>query len=165
MRNLMMSKKWMRAWIASIVLLLALPALAQGSAGERAWGLRLGLGNDPDQIIVGGQYDFGEIARRVHIDPHFELGLGDDSAILSGTAAFLYVWDRQGTVQPYVGGGPEIGVVWFDTPGGSDTDFEIAIKAMGGGRWQLKSGKEFFLELDVIFGDLHDMQFMVGWRF
>jgi hypothetical protein len=164
----MITKKWIRVWIASAVLLLALPALAQDSgstADERNWGFRLGLGSNPDQIIVGGQYDFGEIARRVHIDPHFELGFGDDSAILSGTAAFLYVWDRKGTVQPYVGGGPEIGVVWVDHPNGSDTDFEIAIKAMGGGRWQLKSGNEFFLELDVIFGDLHDVQFMVGWRF
>ena len=164
----MMSKKWIKGWIASIVVLLALPALAQDTGSttrDRNWGLRLGVGTDPDQIIVGGQYDFGEIARRVHIDPHFELGLGDDTAILSGTAAFLYVWDRKGTVQPYVGGGPEIGVVWVDTRDGSDTDLEVAIKAMGGGRWQLKSGKEFFLEMNLGFGDLHDVQFMVGWRF
>ena len=48
---------------------------------------------------------------------------------------------------------------------GSETDFEIALKAIGGSTWILKSRREFFLELSLIFGDLHDAQLMAGWRF
>ncbi|MDX1389087.1 MAG: hypothetical protein R3344_07850 [Acidobacteriota bacterium] len=157
--------------LIAITFLIALPAMGQDAGsppaqGDTDWGLRVGLGSDPDQLIVGGQYDFGEIARRVHFEPNVELGFGDDTISLTGTGAFFYVWDRMGSVRPYAGGGPEIGIVWFDTPGGSDSDFEVGLQAMGGGRWKLKSGREFFVELDLgLFGDLHDIQVMAGWRF
>ncbi|MDX1389123.1 MAG: hypothetical protein R3344_08030, partial [Acidobacteriota bacterium] len=125
-------------------LLIAFPAVAQSASDDTGWGLRVGVGSDPDQVIVGGQYDFGEIARRVHFEPNFELGFGDDAVALTGTGSFFYVWDRMGTVRPYAGGGPEIGVLRVDTPGGgSDTEFEVAVQAIGGGRWELKSGREF----------------------
>ncbi len=158
--------------MAACTLLIALPASGQdpvspSTLGDTYWGFRVGVGGDPDQLIVGGQYDFGEIARRVHFDPNVELGFGDDTIALTGTAAFFYVWDWKGNVRPYAGGGPEIGLVRFDTRrGGSDTEFEVGLQAMGGGRWKLKSGREFFVELDLgLFGDLHDIQVMAGWRF
>ena len=49
--------------------------------------------------------------------------------------------------------------------GGSETDLEIALQASGGVIWKLKSGTEMFGELNLTFGDLRDVQAMIGWRF
>ena len=161
---------WARSCVIAVVMLIAIPVWSQDLGSrpthvDTSWGLRVGFGVDPDQRIVGAQYDFGPVAKRVHFDPNVEFARGDDTQVLSSTAAFFYVWGWMGNVRPYAGGGPAIGLVHHDRPR-HRTDFEIDLKAMGGGRWKLKSGREFFLELDLgLFGDLHDIQVMAGWRF
>jgi len=132
----------------------------------KGWGVRIGLADDPDQIVVGAQFDFGDVARRVYLEPNVELGVGDDHAILTITGALHYRFNRQRTLRPYAGSGITLGLVHFDPPnGGSDTEFEIALKLIGGVTWTLKSKREFFLEAALIAGDLQDIQVMAGWRF
>jgi len=161
----------MRFLLIAGTMLLFVPVQAQDAGSQKShdwsgWGVRVGLADDPDQVIIGGQYDFGEIADRVHFEPNVELGIGDDHTILSGTAAFHYHFPSANKMRPYAGGGLAVGLVDSDRPGrNDDTDFEIALKAVGGFRWPLKSGNEFFLELDLVFGDLHDTQVLAGWRF
>ena len=152
------------------VLLLSAPVWAQDAGSRQAdwngWGIRVGLAVDPDQAVVGARYDFGEIADRVHFEPNVELGIGDDHTILAATAAFHYHFGAVDRMRPYAGGGPALGWVDRDRPGVvDDSELEIALKAVGGARWPLKNGKEFFLELNLVFGDLHDAEVLAGWRF
>jgi hypothetical protein len=149
---------------------ITVPAIAQGGGalGSRTstWGIRVGLATEPDQIVGGVHLFETEIANNVFLEPNFELGLGDDHVILSGTAPFHYRFTVDAKVRPYAGRGVTVGVDYFDKPGGgSDTNFEIALRATGGIMWRLKGGTEMFGELNLIFGDLHDFQAMIGWRF
>jgi hypothetical protein len=129
------------------------------------WGIRVGVASDPDQVLAGVQFDFGDVARRVYLEPNIELGVGDDHTILKTTGALQYRFQRQRSFRPFVGGGVTLGLDYFDPPDrGSRTDVELALRLLGGGSWVLKSKREFFIEGAWIIGDLHDFQLVVGWR-
>jgi len=130
------------------------------------WGVRFGVASDPDQVLAGVQFDFGDVARRVYLEPNIEIGVGDNHTILKTTGALHYRFQRQRSFRPFVGGGITLGLDYKDPPNrGSSTDFEIALRLLGGGTWTLKSRREFFVEGAIIIGDLHDFQVMLGWRF
>ena len=131
----------------------------------KGWGVRFGLSDDPNQMIVGAQYDFGEITNGVHFEPNIELGFGDDFTILSATAAAHYHFKDVEKVRPYAGAGVTLAYVDIDHDLVDDSEVEIAVKAIGGVMWPLKHGRDFFLELNINFGDIQDTQLMAGWRF
>jgi opacity protein-like surface antigen len=152
------------------VLSLSTPALAQDpgrpGSGTSDWGIRVGLATDPDQVVGGVHLFETEIAKNVYLVPNFELGIGDDFLILAGTASFHYRFTTDAKVTPYAGGGPTVALARWDNPNGdNETDTEIALRITGGLIWRLNSGTEMFAELNLISGDLHDAQAMVGWRF
>ena len=150
-----------RLLLIAIALLLAAPAWAQ----TEGWGVRFGLSDDPNQLIVGAQYDFGEITNNVHFEPNVELGFGDDFTILSATAAAHYHFKDVEKVRPYAGGGVALAFVDIDHALVDDSEFEIAVRAIGGVMWPLKHQRDFFVELNINFGDIQDAQLMAGWRF
>jgi len=145
------------------------PAAAQTSSSGTdwgGWGVRFGVADDPDQAVIGGLYDFGEFGDGFHIEADVDLGVGSNHTTLVTTGAFQYRFSSTGQVRPYVGGGPTFGFINHDRPkGGSDTDFEIGLKALGGVRWPLRSSNEFFVQLELGFSDLHDALLLAGWRF
>jgi opacity protein-like surface antigen len=145
------------------------PAWAEGEKTDTAdisgWGVRFGLSDDPNQLVVGAQYDFGEITDNVHFEPNIEIGFGDDHTVLSGTAAVHYHFMDVEKVRPYAGGGVALAYVDIDHALGNDSEFEIAVKAIGGVMWPLKHQRDFFLELNLNFGDIQETQLMAGWRF
>lgn len=151
--------------VAVVVLVTASTsaAFAQETSG---WGVRFGLSDDPDQVVVGAQYDVGEVARHVHIVPNLELGLGDDVTLVTLAAIAQYRFGTVDRMRPYAGGGIEAG--WIDVddgPGDDDSDFEIQLDVVGGLAWPMSNGNEFFLELVLGFGDLQDAQIMAGFSF
>jgi hypothetical protein len=158
-----------------ITVVLALPATAQNEAtteettpaakASSPWGIRVGLATDPDQVVGGVHFLETRIANNLYLEPNVEIGAGDDHLILAATAPFHYRFHVDAKVQPYAGGGVTIGFDRIDRPAGDDTNFEIAARATGGITWNLRSGTEMFAELNLIFGDLHDAQVMIGWRF
>lgn len=153
-------------WLPALFLVALSPVVRPVLAADAGWGARLGLADDPDQVVLGGQYDFGEVAERVRFEPHFELGVGDHHTIVAATAAFHYRFATARGWRPYAGGGPELGWVDRDAPAGNDdSDFEIGFKVIGGAGWNLASGNEMFVELDIGFGDLQDAELLVGVRF
>jgi len=156
--------------LSALVLGLAVPAAAQDSPSPSKntseWGIRVGLATDPDQIVGGVHFLETWIAENLYLEPNAEIGIGDDHVVLAATAPFHYRFQVDAKVQPYAGGGVTVGLDRIDRPGdGDDTNFEIAARATGGITWRLRDGTEMFAELNLIFGDLHDAQVMVGWRF
>lgn len=160
---------WRRLSIVVMLMLLATPVLAQEGGSKQSdwsgWGVRVGVADDPDQFVVGAQFDFGEIADRIHFEPNFELGVGDDHIVLAGTGALHYHFGQVEGFRPYAGGGLTLAWVDVDTPRVDDSDFEIGFKAIGGALWRLKSNNDFFIELNIGFGDIQDVELLAGWRF
>jgi len=166
--------------IAISLLLLLVPGLAaaaQSSVGSgigfRGWGLRAGLGVDPDQALFGVQWDLGEFTRNLRFQPDIEIGLGDDVLTFYGTAPVHYVFDVDGSFKPYAGGGIALGLVNVDEEaddipfGGDaegDTEFEAGARAIGGLQWERKNGKPFAVEANFGVGDVHDFQVKVWWN-
>ena len=163
-----------------LVILLTLVALTVGGGGHAAaeddagvpdlrlesWGVRLGLASDPDQPVAGVHFDLGELADRVYLEPSLELGAGDDHVVFAATAAAHYRFPAERGMVPYAGGGVSLGLNHHDRPrGDDDTDFEIALRGTGGLIWRLRSGNDVFVEVNLVFGDLHDLQAFFGWRF
>lgn len=151
--------------IGIAILAIAVPASAQ-QLGYYGLGPRVGVANDPDQIVAGMQFNFGEFAPRLRFQPNFEIGLGDDYTIVSVTAPVHYRFKVDANVVPYAGGGITLAFVDHDLDSGSnDRDFEIAAKAVGGVEWPLQGSKQFFLELNIGVGDIQDAEVLAGWMF
>jgi opacity protein-like surface antigen len=152
-----------------VVLFMVAPAMAADDESTtkdiEGWGVRFGLSDDPNQFVIGAQYDFGEITKNVHFEPNVEIGFGDDHTVLSTTAAVHYHFKDLDKIRPYAGGGVALALVDIDNAGANDTEFEIAVKAIGGVMWPLQHKRDFFLELNLNFGDIQETQLMAGWRF
>jgi len=131
----------------------------------RGWGLRVGLADDPDQLVAGVHFDLGEIVEHLRLQPNIELGVGDDHTTLFATGALHYRFDVKAQLRLYAGAGVTLGFIDHDHGNNDDTDFEIGLKVIGGIEWQLKKAQDFFLELNLGVGDIHDAQVLVGWTF
>ena len=155
------------ALLLPMLLLLSTAAQAQQDPVRpqyQSWGVRGGFANDPDQLVIGVHFDLGQILDNLQFRPNIELGIGDDHTVLAVTAPVHYRFKAHSEVRPYAGGGPAIGLVDRDRPG-AGTDLEIALKAVAGAEWRLRNGNDFFVELNLVFGDLHDAQILAGWTF
>ena len=173
------------AGLALLLLLSFLPGLAaaqsSGSVGSgiglRGWGLRAGIGVDPDQGLFGLQWDLGEFTRNLRFQPDVEVGLGDDVLTAYATAPVHYVFDVDGSFRPYAGGGIALGLVSVDDDGegnpfgngngnddDDDTEFEAGARAIGGLQWERANGKPFAIEANFGVGDVHDFQVKVWWN-
>lgn len=134
--------------------------------GIQGWGLRFGAADGPDQVVAGAQWDFGEY-RWVHLEPNVEVAFGDDITSLTTTMAVHYRFRYVEHFRPYAGAGIGVGLHHFDPPGGggSDTDFDIGFRLIGGFNWALKNDRDAFIEISTGIGFPHDVQLMAGWTF
>jgi opacity protein-like surface antigen len=167
----------MEVFVRKRILALLAPAFVLASApgahaagdtghGLRGWGPRVGLASDPDQLVFGAHFDAGRFAPRVRFQPDVSLGVGDHFTILNFTAPAHYRFPVNGDIKPYAGGGVTLGFVHWDSDGhGDNDDLEAAIDLVGGAEWQLRSGNLFFVEFDLLAGDLQDFVLVAGWTF
>jgi hypothetical protein len=147
-----------------VVLALGVPAALEPGASA-AWGPRVGVADDPDQVLVGAHWTAGKLARRVVLQPNAKIGFGSDVVAFLITVPALYRFSTSGTITPYAGGGVTAGILDLEGDHDNDTNFEIGIDAIGGLEWRIGGGTRFALELALGFGDLHDIQLYAGWTF
>jgi opacity protein-like surface antigen len=141
---------------------------AGSDIGWQGWGLRVGVADDPDQVVGGVHFNLGEFVPHLRFQPDVQLGVGDDFTTLYATAPVYYRFGTETRFTPYAGGGVSLGFVDRDLPAGSnadDTEFEIGGKVTGGMEWPRSRSKAFFLELSLGFGDIHDAFLVAGWSF
>lgn len=136
---------------------------SSGSAID-GWGPHAGLAGDPDQLVLGVHFGVGRFAPRVRFQPDVELGLGDHHTIFDVTLPAHYMFRTQGDMMPYAGGGLVIGM---DDHSGvrDDTEVGLGIAFTGGLEWRTAARDRFFLELNLIAGNIQDFQFVAGFTF
>jgi hypothetical protein len=149
-----------RALLILTLAFLALPGLASADLAFRGWGIRAGMGDDPDQGIVGAHWDLGTLTTNLRFVPNFELGFGDNQTIAGLTLPLHYVFPVGGSFVPYAGGGAVLAYVDRDK---KDSEFEVAVALAFGVDMILKSHNKLFIELDVQSGDVHDVKLIFGW--
>lgn len=149
-----------RAVLILSLVFLALPGVASADLLFRGWGIRAGIGDDPDQGIVGAQWDLGTLTTNLRFQPNFELGFGDNRTIAGLTLPLHYVFPVDGSFVPYAGGGAVVAYIDRDN-GKSET--EVAAALTFGVDIILKSHNKLFIELDVQSGDVHNVKLMFGW--
>ncbi len=154
-----------RCALAFCLLIGAAPLAAE--MGFYGWGPRLGVGDDPDQILVGVHQDFGEFVKNLRFQPSLDLGLGDDHTVVSLVVPVHYRFPGRSSATPYVGGGPLIAWIDRDRPrrGGGDSDLEITLLLAGGVEWPVSEAGDILLELQIPGADAHDAKLFVGWIF
>ncbi len=134
-----------------------------------SWGPRVGLASGPDQLVGGAHWNLGTIRPRLRFVPTVQAGFGDNHTVIEGTAPVHWVFrDAHDDFTPYAGGGLALAWIDRDLPAqssGDDSDVELALKATGGLEWHLRNNTDFFIELNFVFGDIHDFQAVAGWSF
>lgn len=149
-----------RAFLLLTLAMLALPAVASADILFRGWGIRAGIGDDPDQGIVGAHWDLGTLTTNLRFQPNFEAGFGDNQNIFGLTLPLHYVFPVDGSFVPYAGGGAVVAYVDRDK-GKSET--EVAAVLAFGVDIILKSNNKLLIELDVQSGDVNKVKLMFGW--
>ena len=160
----------LRKWILACALAALLPAAAH--AQDRlttAFGPRIGVSLDPDQLVLGGQLEMGELAPDLTFVPNLELGFGDDITTIQLNGDVHYHFLVSGSAwRPYVGGGIGVAFYSIDLPpgfSGDDSFTEVGLNIIGGAIVPTQSGSRFFTELKLGIADLPEVKILVGWNF
>jgi opacity protein-like surface antigen len=147
---------------------MASTAQAQEGPGFHGWGLRGGVSDRPDQLLVGVQADFGELIENLRFEPNVELGVGDDQTILSLSAPVFYRWPESGPFDFYGGGGIAVGFVDRDEEeaSGEGDGFELVIAPLlaAGLAWPVGES-EAGVELAVTANELQNVKLVFRWMF
>lgn len=129
-------------------------------SSERAFGFRVGYGTDPDQFVVGLQFDTGKITRFLHFVPSFDAGFGDHCTTLSLNGDLkLFVPLPKSSVVFYALAGPAM-TMWLPEEGDRDTD--VGVNAGLGARMELGDSGWYNLETRFGFGDVPEWRILFG---
>jgi hypothetical protein len=151
----------LRRILLASAMLAVLPVVA-GAESFTAFGPQLGFSQTPDQFVVGGHLQWGDVAPQLDFVPGIDLGFGDNTTLVSLNGDFHYRINTQTQWQPYVGGGVGIHFFSFDN-GGSDT--RAGGHFIAGADVATKGHSRFFAEMKLGFGDSPDLKVLAGWSF
>jgi hypothetical protein len=136
------------------------PAAAQTGSG---FGVRAGVGADPDQFHFGAHFDTGPLFDHLSFRPNLEIGLGDNVTTIAANFEFAYwIPIRRRPWSVYVGGGPAMVIYSFDHDHGNDTETQPGFNLLVG----LGHRQGFFTEAKLGLIDSPEAKFTVGytWR-
>lgn len=156
------------AALFALFLLAGTPSFSQ-DVGLRGWGVRGGLSDNPDQIVLGVQADLGEFMPRLAFRPHLDFGLGDDTTVIALGVPVLYRLPIEGSFTLYGGGGLIVGLIDEDEEddGPRDDDgneVDISPLLAGGIEWPIGRG-DLGIELNAAGGDLPRVKLLGVWSF
>jgi hypothetical protein len=119
-----------RAVLALVILLgMGSSALAQEAPSGLGFGLRAGMGLDPDQFVVGAQFSLGKSLKIFRVVPSVDAGFGNSLTTIDFNADFLARLLVENTSFGfYGGGGPTL--AFIDRSGGNGSwEFGISLVA------------------------------------
>ena len=147
---------------------IVLPIAAHADISTESIGPHVGFSLDPDQLVLGGQMTFAEIAPQVVFSPGAEIGLGDHQTNIDINLDFHYRFKlRDSDWVPYAGIGMGIDFQSIDRPAPSsdNSDTFVGGNFIFGATVPTKSNSQFFGELKLGLGDLPSLKAIVGWNF
>ncbi len=157
-----------RRWMVVGALVL-LPVVAEAASPTvAAFGPRVGVSIDPDQLVVGGQLSLQEFAPHWSFDPNLELGFGDDMTVIALNLDAYYHLRLSGSDwRPYLGGGLGVNFLSWDAPLGlhDRSDTEIGLNLVAGFAIPAGSGDHWFTELRFGVGDVPTLKIVGGFNF
>jgi hypothetical protein len=134
--------------------LVALGSFAQnrGHSGL-GFGLRGGIGLDPDQIVVGAQFSLGRALQIFRLVPSVDVGLGENATTIAFNADFLLrLIIENSSFGFYAGAGPT--AVYNDLRI-IDNRWEIGVNLVAG--TQLPLSRRFATNVEARFGAVGDI--------
>lgn len=153
----------MKRGLLAVVLTLALAgsAAADETKGKAAsFGLRAGLGLDPDQFVIGAQTILGKFGKIARSAPSFDLGFGNDVTTYAANADLFFplVSPPSSNAVIYLSAGPTLTHWSFN--GFSDT--EIGFTIAPGLRFPMGTKNVYNLETRIGIGDIPDLRILFG---
>ena len=132
--------------------------------GLRGFGPRIGVSLDPNQIVIGGHGDFGDLfPQTTWLLPVLEVGLGDNVTIVSlGTDLLIRSRDRTGDWNPY--GGGELALLFTSTDGGADCS-DLGLSGVVGLEKEISGSHRFATELKFSVIDAPSVKLTAIWTF
>jgi hypothetical protein len=154
-----------RSVVLSLIVLGLVAAAPPAAAAQVAsgFGVRAGVGADPDQFHFGVHYDTGRLFDRLTFRPNLEVGLGDNVTTVAANFEFAYwIPMKSRAWGVYVGGGPALVVYSFDDDHGDGTDTEPGFNLLFG----VAHSRGFFAEAKLGLIDSPEAKFTIGytWR-
>ena len=160
----------LRRLLAVTALLAAIPAASTAASTAStftAFGPQLGFSSGPDQFVVGGHLQWGDIAPRLDFVPGIDLGFGDNITLVSLNGDFHYRIATSTAWQPYVGGGIGLHFESANNTTGSarSSDTRTGGHFIAGFMVPTQARSRFFTELKLGFGDAPDLKVVAGWNY
>ena len=144
-------------WVLAVSILLS-PWMAQGRSNNLGFGLRAGMGLDPDQFVVGAQFSMGRPIGIVRFAPSLDVGFGSNMTVFNFNADFLVrMIIRDAPLELYGGAGPTL--VFWDFRGHSEWDVALSL-VLG---TQVKISRSFVTNLEgrIGIGDTPDFRLLL----
>ena len=156
----------LRRTLLALALVAMLPA-ASFAGSFTAFGPHLGFSQGPNQFVIGGHLQWGDVAPQLDFVPGIDLGFGDNVTLISLNGDFHYRIQTKTTWQPYVGGGVGLHFASFDNPGfgQNDSSTDAGGHFIAGADVATKGHSRFFAEIKLGFGDSPDLKGLAGWSF
>jgi hypothetical protein len=157
----------LRRSLLALAILTLLPA-ASFAAPFTAFGPHLGFSSGPDQFVIGGHLQWGDVAPSLDFVPSVDLGFGDNATLVSINGDFRYRLDTRTTWQPYLGGGIGIHFISVNNAGpfGQDaSDTQAGGHFLAGADVATQNHSRFFVEMKLGFADSPDFNALAGWSF
>jgi hypothetical protein len=155
----------LRRHLLAIALPMMLPAALPSTASAGSftyYGPHLGIGQGPDQFVVGGQMQWNGVAPRIAFVPGIDFGLGNDNTLVELNGDFHYQLATSTGWQPYLGGG--IGLDFVSGGTGTGDNSTAGGHLIVGAAVPNGAGGRFFTEVKLGFGDTTDLKVMAGWN-
>ena len=150
--------------IVAALLVVAPAGVSANALGFFGFGPRVGVSVDPNQIVLGGQGQFGDLLPQTRlVFPVLEIGLGDNVTLLTLAADLLW---RPG--KDYSGWTPYLGAdfaVNLESPKNGEDRTEFGLMGVLGGERVVGSDDRFGLELKFGIIESPSAKLLVHWTF
>ena len=94
-----MRSRTARVVLTALIVLVIPAATLAADIGYRGFGPRVGVSSDPDQVVGGIHFDFGEFAKNVRLQPSVEVGFGDDTTTFQANFMVAYYFPVKAEVR------------------------------------------------------------------
>jgi hypothetical protein len=152
-----------RLIVTACILSLSWTAVAgaqqMGPRAGSGFGLRVGFGLDPDQLVIGGQFAIVQPNNITRIVPSVDVGLGNSITTILFNADVLFRLVLEGTQVGFYGGGA--GTAAYIDASGVDGTWELGIPLIVGvGLPVLKRNSTSIEGRFGIIGDIPDFRLL-----